>query len=167
MDTRAARGSLMKTSPLGPTLNVVQRTLLLLEVSPFQALSSEQLAALVTKMTEVRFGAGEAVFTDGGVEGRLYLVVDGEVELSQNGFILRRVTKGMAFGIFGLLDIPADETARAVAPTHALVLTREDFGDAVAESQAFALGCLRSLARMLQTAAQRIEALEKLSLGGP
>jgi CRP-like cAMP-binding protein len=151
----------MPVTATEPTLNVVERTLLLLEVSAFQALASEEVAELATKMSEVRFAAGEAIFTDGGVEGRLYIVVDGAVELAQGEITLKRAAKGAAFGVFGLLGIPAIETARAAEPTHMLVLAREDFVDAVAESPEFALGCLRSLALALQALAGRVAALER------
>jgi hypothetical protein len=36
MGTRAAGGGLMNASAIGPSLNIVHRTLLLLDVSPFK-----------------------------------------------------------------------------------------------------------------------------------
>jgi CRP-like cAMP-binding protein len=41
------------------------------------------VGALATAMTEIRFDAGETIFTDADPEGRLYIVVDGSVDLSQ------------------------------------------------------------------------------------
>jgi CRP-like cAMP-binding protein len=147
--------------PIEPTLNTVERTLLLLELEPFQALGSDELALLAARMTELRFAAGETIVTDADVEGRLYVVVEGVVEMERGGIPMRQVTKAMAFGILGLMGVIAYETARAVAPTHVLVLAREDFIEALSDNPAFAVGCLRGLALLVQSMAQRIEDLEK------
>jgi CRP-like cAMP-binding protein len=157
---RAAGGGVMAASAVGPSLNVVQRTLLLLDVSPFEALSSEELGALATTMTEMRFDAGETIFTDVDPEGRLYVVVDGAVEISRGGIVIQRVTRGQAFGIFGLLGVAADATVRATEPSHLLVLAREDFIEAISDNPAFAVACLRGLALLLKTLFDRVEALE-------
>ena len=155
----------MAASAVGPSLNVVQRTLLLLDVSPFEALTSEELAALATTMTEMRFDAGETIFTDADPEGRLYVVMDGAVEIWRGGIVIQRATRGQAFGIFGLLGVAADATARAAEPSHLLVLAREDFIEAVSDNPAFAVACLRSLALRLNVLSDRIEALERITGG--
>jgi CRP-like cAMP-binding protein len=150
----------MRGDAAGPSLNVVHRTLLLLDVSPFHALRSEELGALVSAMTEQRFDAGDTIFSDGDPEGRLYVIVEGAVELVQGGIALRRATRGMPFGLFGLLGIAAQDTARAVESTHVLVLTREDFVEAVNDNPAFAVACLGGLALWIQDLVARVEALE-------
>ena len=161
MDAHATGRAVRPAPSFEPSLNIVERTLLLLEVAPFRALTSEELAELASKMTELHFEAGEVVFADGDAEGRLCIVVDGAVDLTHGETSVRRATRGIAFGIFGLLGIPADETARAAESTCALALAREDFVDALADNQAFAVGCLRGLALMLQALLRRVEALEK------
>lgn len=157
MGARAARGGVMAESAVAPTLNVVQRTLLLLDVSPFEALSSEELGALATTMTETRFDAGETLFTDVDPEGRLYIVVDGAVEIWRGGIVIQRVTRGEAFGIFGLLGVAADATARAAEPSQLLVLAREDFIEAISDNPAFAVACLRGLALVLKPLLDRVD----------
>jgi CRP-like cAMP-binding protein len=147
----------MAASAVGPSLNVVQRTLLLLDVSPFEALSSEEVGALATTMTEMRFDAGETIFTDVDPEGRLYVVVDGAVEISRGGIVIERATRGQGFGIFGLLGVAADATARAAEPSHLLVLAREDFIEAVSDNPAFAVACLRGLALRLKALLDRVD----------
>ena len=147
----------MASSAAGPGLNVVQRTLLLLDVSPFEALSSEEVGALATTMTEMRFDAGETIFTDVDPEGRLYVVVDGAVEISRGGIVIERATRGQGFGIFGLLGVTTDATARAAEPSHLLVLAREDFIEAISDNPAFAVACLRSLALRLKVLLDRVD----------
>ena len=147
----------MAASAAGPGLNMVQRTLLLLDVSPFDALSSEEVGALATTMTEMRFDAGETIFTDVDPEGRLYVVVDGAVEIRQGEIVIQRVTRGQDFGIFGLLGVAANATARAAEPSHLLVLAREDFIEAISDNPAFAVACLRGVALRLKVLLDRVE----------
>jgi len=160
---RAAGGGVMAASAVGPSLNVVQRTLLLLDVSPFEALSSEEVGALATTMTEMRFDAGETIFTDVDPEGRLYVVVDGAVEIWRGGIVIERATRGQGFGIFGLLGVAADATTRAAEPSHLLVLAREDLIEAISDNPAFAVACLRGLALRLKPLLERVEALERIT----
>ena len=88
------------------------------------------------------------------------MVVEGAVELLQRGIVLRRATMEMAFGVSGLLGIAAQDTARAVEPTHVLVLAREDFVEALNDNPAFAVACLRGLALWIQALVARVETLE-------
>lgn len=155
----------MASSAVGPSLNVVQRTLLLLDVSPFEALSSEEVGALATTMTEMRFDAGETIFTDVDPEGRLYVVADGAVEIWRGGIVIERATRGEGFGIFGLLGVAADATARAAEPSHLLVLAREAFIEAISDNPAFAVACLRSLALRLKALLDRVETVEGIARG--
>ena len=148
----------MAASATGPRLNVVQRTLLLLDVSPFDALSSDEVGALAMAMTEIRFAAGETIFTDIDPEGWLYIVVDGAVEIGRGGTVIERATRGHSFGIFGLLGVAAEATARAAEASHLLVLAREDLIEAISDNPAFAVSCLRGLALRLKTLLDRGEA---------
>ena len=144
-----------------PTLNTVQRTLFLLELEPFRSLNGDEVAALAAKMAEMRFGPGEVIFAEEDPEGCFYVVVDGTAEQRRGGVPIRRAAKAMAFGMFGLMGVPDDQTVCAVEPTHLLALAREDFIEAVSDSPAFAVGCLRGLALLVQSMGRQIEALEK------
>jgi len=157
----------MPAARIEPTLNAVQRTLLLLDVEPFQALTSEELAEVAATMVEMRFEAGETILTSGDLDGRLYVVVDGVAEQgAAGGSVTRPATRAMAVGLFGLMGVPSDETVRAVEPTHVLVLAREDFIEALSDNPAFAVGCLRGLTLLIRTLLRRIETLEKPQAGG-
>jgi CRP-like cAMP-binding protein len=153
----------MAASTVGASLNVVQRTLLLLDVSPFKALSSEEVGSLAASMTEMRFDAGETIFTDVDPEGRLYVVVDGAVEIWRAGIVMQRATRGQSFGIFGLLGVAADATARAAEPSHLLVLARVDFIEAISDNPAFAVACLRGMALHLKALLDRVDTPEGIT----
>lgn len=143
------------------TLTVIQRTLFLLEVDQFKQVASDEIAAMAAQMTEMRFAAGETVFQDGDVEGRLYFVVEGELEHERNGIVVRSTKRGTSAGLFVLLGLPADETVRASQDTHVVSLAREDFIDALSDSPAFAVGVIRGLAMTLLAHFRRNEELER------
>jgi CRP-like cAMP-binding protein len=128
--------------------------------------ASDEIAAMAARMTEMRFAAGETVFQDGDVEGRLYFVVDGELEHVRNGAVVRRTARGFSTGLFVLLGLPADETVRAATDSHLVSLAREDFIDALSDSPAFAVGVIRGLAMTLLSNLKRIEELEARISGG-
>jgi CRP-like cAMP-binding protein len=143
------------------TLTTVERTLFLMEVEQFRPVGSEEVAAIAAKMVEMRFAAGELVYERGDPEGHMFVVVDGELEHVREGLVVRRATRGMSAGLFGLMGIPDVETLRASTDAHLLCLTREDFIDAVSDSPAFALGLMRGLANSFLAYTRRIEALER------
>ncbi len=71
----------------------------------------------------------------------------------------------MYFGLFSLLEIHGDEEVRAVEPTHTVVLSCENFKQAVADNPQFALTMIRSVATMALNFALRVEELEKAEAG--
>lgn len=70
---------------------------------------------------------GETIFEEGMPSISLYLVLDGEVQLSSKGHEIGRVGKNFSFGEMGmLLDEPRAGRAEATRPTRLLELTRAD-----------------------------------------
>jgi CRP-like cAMP-binding protein len=143
-----------------PTLTTVERALFLLEVETFKLVSSEELAAIAARMVEMRFEPGQDIYRGADPEGRIFIVVEGAAEQLEQDVVVRRLTRSMGFGLFGLLGLSDEETVRAVEPMHLLCLSREDFIDALSDSPAFALGMIRGLARTMLVLLRRIEDLE-------
>ena len=143
------------------TLTTIQRALFLMELELFKELNSDELAAIAAEMVEMHFKAGETIFQEGDAEARMHIVIEGAVEHLRDGVVVRRATRGMPFGLFGVMGIPDSETIRATAPTRAIALSRADFIEAILDNPAFAVGVIRALAKTAQSFAHRIEALEK------
>ena len=145
------------------SLTIVQRALFLMELEQFKQVGSEEIANIAAKMVELRFEAGEPIERDGEPIDKMYIIIEGEVAHYREGVLIRRATRGMPFGLFGLLGIadPDPERLVAVAGTHVVALSREDFFEAVADYPQFAAGFIRGLARTIQSYAKRIESLEK------
>ncbi|MFN2320299.1 MAG: MFS transporter [Dermatophilaceae bacterium] len=101
---------------------------LLREVSLFRPLPPLLLEQIARKLEPVSAVAGETIVTVGETSDRFYVIESGEVEVTQEGRVLRRETAGDVFGEIGLLrDVPRTATVTAVDDVELLTLTREEF----------------------------------------
>lgn len=145
---------------IAPTLTTIERALLLMEVHPLQYLTSDEIALLAAHMVEVRFEAGEILAEGRDPESHGYFVVSGALEYLSDDVVVRRATRGMAVGIFGLLGIEdTGLTLRAAEETHALAFTREDFTEFITDSPAASLGVVRALAEVILRQMRQLQQL--------
>jgi len=99
----------------------------------------EELAAV---MRPVEFETGAQLIREGEAGDRYLIVADGEVEVSQDGRVLRRLGPGAGVGEISLLrNVPRTATVRAATPVTAYALERAAFlsaltGHSVARSVA-------------------------------
>lgn len=106
---------------------------LLRAVPVFASMTPVSLAALARRVDYVNAATGEAVVRQGEPGNLFYVVVQGEVEVTQGLRFLRRQTAGDFFGEIALLhDIPRSATVKATLPTRLLTVSRSDFLSAVA-----------------------------------
>ena len=74
-------------------------------------------------LPETSFGPGDVLLAEGGREGLLYLLIEGEVEVLKGDYQVNTISEpGAIFGeISVLLESPHTATVRAVAPTRMYV----------------------------------------------
>jgi CRP-like cAMP-binding protein len=132
------------------------------EIGLFGALSDEVLAHLAEVLKTVRVAVGEAVFREGEHGREMYVVLEGEIEVtksSRRGRDMRVAILGPAdtFGEMSLIDMQArSATVRAIAPSRLIRMTSEDL-DAIYrfDLKSYALIVLniaRDLSRRLRVA---------------
>ena len=133
------------------TLSVVEKAVSIGKWELFQRLATDEVAMIAVQTGEVEYEAGEVIDPDGPTGSSMHLVLRGSVELSVDGERFRRVGAGDAFsGMAALGDpIPGEEVV-VLEPTHALVLSREDFEQAVADQPEFALAVIRAMAEVIR-----------------
>jgi CRP-like cAMP-binding protein len=163
---RWALGQLQRTNggnmQVVQTLSVVQKAMLLMHIEVFKVLATDEVARIAAKATEARFDAGEVLEAPSKASRSLYIVIEGEIEETLHGQVLIRATKGMSVGFNGVLSLDEMLTHfRVVEPTHTLVLSSEDFKQAVADYPDFALGVIRGLGTALLNCLQKVTELEK------
>lgn len=106
---------------------------------------------LCSGLPEQRFGSGEILLAEGGEDKRLYILIEGEVEVLKGDIqVNSQAEPGAIFGELAiLLDCPHTATVRAMAPSRAYVV--EDPAAFLHTHPDFALLLARLLARKLNS----------------
>jgi len=135
---------------------------LLSEVPFFQLLDDNERAALAQVLEEAHFKAGESIFLAGDLGDKLYIVVNGAVELSAKDYLGQKIVfnverKGAMFGELSLLD-EGVRTASAIVTEDAdlLVLTREDLQKFIRQKPDAALDMMTMMGRRMRESTARL-----------
>ena|GEM_PF-5225108 len=106
------------------------------DISLFASLDVATLERLARRVTHVSAPAGTTIVAEGEYSDRFYLIVDGQVEVTQASPVgsrfLRYEGPGEFFGEIGVLrDIPRTATVTAQVDTALLAIGRDDFIEAI------------------------------------
>jgi len=121
----------------------------------FAGLDEEELALVAEICREQRFISGEAVFREGEIGDRLYLIVDGEVRITRqipgSGEEALAVLKpGSLFGEMAVLDHgPRSTDAIANRETLCLTILRSDFELLLQRNRDMAVAVLWAVVRLV------------------
>ena len=132
------------------------RTEVLRAVYFFRDLDAPTLEAMADACGECAFDSGERIFTEHEHGDRVFVVIEGQVEVWKNhGFpdakLFTTHGPGGVFGEMALVDnLPRSATALATAPTRALFLAREPFQQLVHVNPGIAISLMRSLSAIVR-----------------
>jgi CRP-like cAMP-binding protein len=91
----------------------------------FSALAVPLVERIASNLIPVRAAAGAVIVKEGDTGDRLYIIAEGEVEVSIEGVPVRRQGPGEFFGeIALLLDVPRTATVKAVSHVALFALER-------------------------------------------
>ena len=155
--SEAARASASGEAP--PGVSTIEKMIGLRAIGIFDELEPEDLAQLARAGTEVWFTQGECLCREGEAGDAVFVLLDGEVEVSHAGSVTVEGPGGCV-GELAVLD-PAPHEATVVASTvavRALRLTGASFRQALGASPVVSEGVIRSLARRLRRALPRAAA---------
>ena len=131
---------------------------LLSEVPLFATLDDAERALLAAQLEEVQVPAGARVFSRGDPGGAIYIVAEGEVQISVEDTTGQRIVfetagRGDFFGELSLLDgDPRSADALAVQPTRALRVDRHDLTLLFGRHPSSAMDVLTVMGRRLREA---------------
>jgi len=118
-----------------PELNIVEKVIALEGVDLLKNLTPDQLSRIASIAREVRHPAGSVILDPNRPLDALYVVVDGAVELSQNGDTLHVARQNDVLGAWGLFDdAPMPVTARTTDDTRLLRISRDEFYDLLSDN---------------------------------
>jgi hypothetical protein len=110
------------------TIVPVRELALLRGIPMFEPLSPAILERLALHLEAVRFASGTAIIRQGEPGDRLFVIADGEVEVSIDARVVGRQGPGTEFGEIALLrDVPRTATVTALTGVELLALPRDVF----------------------------------------
>jgi len=131
-------------------LLAVERVALLRHVELFAHTPGRVLAGLAHALEEVEFPAGSTLMEAGAVEDWLFVLVDGEVDVSRDDRWLR-LGPGSVVGEMAVLDPQGrSATVTAATPVLAFRLRKAAFDEAVRTRPEIAAGVITELVRRLR-----------------
>ena len=133
-----------------PAMTTVEKAALLIEVDLFREVPSDALAELAARMDETAHPSGEILLEPGTPDPRVWVIVEGQVEIRRGTSAAGVLSRGNAFGLWAALGLDQQETVLASGPCRMLSVAPEEYLDAMADSPAFAVSTLRALGRRLQ-----------------
>ena len=122
----------------------------------FADLDGATIALILAQLTEEVWPAGHIVIEEYASGDTLYIIVDGQVQISrtlQNGErrVIREMGPGELFGEMALLeDKPRSARVSTVTPTTFLAVTRQRFNTLIEQHPAVAINFLKAISAQLR-----------------
>ena len=114
----------------------------------FENLSRDELARLAKVTEDLEVEPGKVLCREGEPAQEFFVIIDGEVEVTQGGERIRTLSDGDFFGEIALLeDIPRTATVTATKHLRFFVLTRQSFWSMVESMPDVDRKILRALAK--------------------
>lgn len=133
------------------TLSVIEKTMLLSNWQLFRGLATDEVALIAAQSREVEHEPG-AIDPEGPSGGSIHFVIEGSIEISQDGEVVRRAGTGEVAGSLAALGVETPvETLEVLEPTRALLLSGADFETAVADHPDFAMAVIRTLVALVRS----------------
>ncbi len=129
----------------------IDLVVLLRTVSMFSQMSGEPLLPVASIVKPVHFGPGDFVVREGDPGDKMYLVVQGEVEVLKGGEPVATLGARDAFGELAILDgAPRSASVRAVSAVGLLAVHGDEFEEQIDLHPALGRGIIRTLSRRLR-----------------
>ena len=127
-------GSAASTPPV-QELNIIEKVIALEGVELLKNLNPDQLSRIATIAREVRYPPGKTIVEPDKTLDSLFVILDGEVEISQKGNSLTVAQQNDVVGAWALFDSdPMPVTAKTLLDTKLLRISRDDFYDLLSDN---------------------------------
>jgi CRP-like cAMP-binding protein len=131
-------------------LTVMEKVDLLQSAELFREIRTQSLSSIAAIAREVDLGPRQLLYAEGEAVDALYVLLEGEIEVSSSGGEERRLNRFEVAGALSLLaDLPHSETARTSVLTRTLRIGQQDLMDLLAEDVHITRGILRAFVRMI------------------
>ncbi len=135
-------------APAAVPYTVVEKVLLLQNVDLLSESRTEDLAVLAAIAEEVLYPQGAQIFEEGQLADGLYVVIRGELVLTQDGKEMSRIGERSALGAWDLIEGgPRVFGTYAALETLLLRVERQDFDDLLMDYPELGQSILKGLVR--------------------
>ena len=98
----------------------------------FHNTSDQKLMKICSLMTKEKYKQGEAIFKEGEIGDKFYLIKKGKVKVLKDKKVIREIEEGNCFGEMALLiNEPRSATIEASTNCSLYVLTKKDFNETI------------------------------------
>jgi CRP-like cAMP-binding protein len=123
--------------------------------SIFAECSGKELEFLASRMDEVRVDPGQQLTTQGSPGHSFYVRLEGEVEASIDGQVVATLGPSTFFGEISMLDRgPATATVRSTTATRLMVMSHQQFRDAILSNGGLHSDLMSTMARRMRENAE-------------
>jgi len=131
---------------------------ILKKYSLFKGLDQEQIEQILPFLAHETFEAGTNIFTEGSLNDKIMLILEGRVAVLKRGIILMDLDEGSVFGEMEVLDVePLAATIKALAATKVIVLSVDALGK-IYETDLKIYSCIvMNLARIVTVRLRRMD----------
>jgi CRP/FNR family transcriptional regulator, cyclic AMP receptor protein len=130
-------------------LTLLEKVSLLQKALPFQGIRTESLARVAAVAHEADFEARHTLFRESDNPDTMFVVLEGEISVLQNGQERKKLGPNEVAGIMSLLaSEPYSDSAVAAQASRTLRIDQQDFYDVLAEDFGVTRGILKALVRM-------------------
>ena len=124
----------------------IEKVIHLQRIEMFADIPSEQLAYVAGITREVYFEPGDVIYSEGDQAEAMYLLIDGDIKVTREGKVTRKVAIDEAFGIWGFFDRePRLFTAEALSESYLLKIRSSDFYDLIEDRVRLSRGLIKYL----------------------
>jgi CRP-like cAMP-binding protein len=129
-------------------LNIIEKVIALEGVDLLKNLSPEQLSRIASIAREVRYAPGKTILDPAAAQESLFVILDGTVDLSNQGTVLHTAKQGEVLGAWALFDSePLPVHATASQDAHLLRISRDDFFDLLSDNMEITAAIFSTLVR--------------------
>lgn len=130
----------------------IERVALLRTVDFFAGVPGHVLAALARHADEVTVAAGDVLLREGEMGDRMFVVVDGTLDVTVAGRRVGGLEPGSVVGeLAALVPEPRSATVVATTPSHLLTIDRAALDELLLDHPEMAGGVIATLVRRLTT----------------
>ncbi|MBN2012635.1 Crp/Fnr family transcriptional regulator [candidate division KSB1 bacterium] len=138
-------------------LTIVEKVLFLQEVDIFSYTPTEDIAHIAAITDVVTYPEGFSIFKEGDISNSMFMVIEGDVQLTRDKSIVMTARSKDVFGTWALFDDePRVVTATTVGETKLLRIDKDDFYELLADHAQITQSVLKTMVKRLRSLIERV-----------